>query len=122
LTYLIEEHHHDIDGWYTDTYAIFDDLDKLLEHIRAEIGNNHMSDWLNYDWFFSVYKINNPFLKNKKKINYLDELCDRYIEVSDILRYRQRKDRESWDNVGMIGAIAIQVMMGDFVLKKINTK
>lgn len=110
MTYLIKQHFYGFD-WHTEIYAIFDNKEKMLEHMRAEIGDDYYSDWLNGDHFFTVYKVRDPLLKDMVKIDHQEELYKLYPEVADMARYRERKHIESMDNIGMVGAAVMSKYM-----------
>lgn len=92
MIYQIERHHRGLD-WYTETYAIFDDKEKMLLFIKEQIGNDSYSDWLLE--FFYVYKINDPLLKDREEIDYKSELFKRFPEVEDLVKHREREHHDS---------------------------
>lgn len=110
MTYLIKQHFYGFD-WHTEIYAIFDSLDKMLEHMRAEIGDDYYSDWLNGGHFFTVYKVKDPLLKDMIEIDHQEELYKKYPEVADMVRYRERKHMESMDGIGILGAVVMSKYM-----------
>lgn len=119
MVYLIEKHHRGM-HWDTETYAIFEDKERMFNFIKEQIGDDYYNDWLN--GIYSVYKINNPLLEDKEEINLKDELLKRFPHIEDLLRYKSVLDDNAVNKHLEVMTALYTYCFNGFVSKKIKPK